>query len=55
MMQWIAGLNGVGKTVFLEQKLNEAVAQSKEVVTNLRKVHYKGFDEQRLRCIKECE
>lgn len=50
-MKWIVGLNGAGKTIYLDNQI-DAYAKKGTVITNLREVHYKGFDEQRIDLIK---
>lgn len=55
MINWIIGLNGSGKTVLLEEKLNEEIDRGSIVVTNLRNVHYEDFDKSRIEALKQSE
>ena len=55
MLKWLVGLNGAGKTVLLEEKLDDAIKCNQKIVTNVRKVHYKGFDTRKLNALKESE
>ena len=53
-MKWIAGLNGAGKSVYLENLIDEKATQA-DVVTNLRDAHYTGFDEHRIGMLREMD
>lgn len=55
MIKWIIGLNGAGKTVVLEETLDKEIEQGKSIVTNIRDVHYKGFDDSKVQALKESE
>ena len=55
MIKWIVGLNGAGKTVFLEQKLDSYINEKNNVITNIRKVKYKDFDVKRLALLQSEE
>lgn len=55
MIKWLVGLNGSGKTVLLEEELDNAIASNKEIVTNIRPVSYQGFDIRKINKLKESE
>ena len=55
MIKWLVGLNGAGKTVLLEEELDNAINDNKKIVTNIRPVSYKGFDTRKINALKESE
>jgi len=55
MMKWLVGLNGAGKTVILEEALEEAINAGERIVTNIRNVHYNGFDMKKVDALEMSE
>lgn len=44
MIKWIVGLNGAGKTVLLDEMIDNALQDKEQLITNAREVHYENFD-----------
>lgn len=55
MIKWLVGLNGAGKTVLLEEELDNAINDNKKIVTNIRPVSYKGFDTRKINALINSE
>jgi hypothetical protein len=55
MVKWIIGLNGAGKTVYLENTLEDAIKNKENIVTNIRSVAYRGFNEDKIKALNEPE
>lgn len=57
MVKWIIGLNGSGKTVYLEEKLDEEIDKNRDndIITNIRPVHYEGFAAYRIQALRNSE
>lgn len=55
MIKWIVGLNGSGKTVYLENITDKEIDNKSTIVTNIRKPHYKGFNETRVNLIRSSD
>lgn len=53
MIKWIIGLNGSGKTVYLEKLLDKEVDNCSKIITNIRQTHYSGFSADRLDLLKQ--
>lgn len=53
MINWIIGLNGSGKTVYLEKVLDKEVDSGSKIITNIRQTHYSGFNADRLELLKQ--
>ena len=53
MIKWIIGLNGSGKTVYLEKLLDKEVDNCSKIITNIRQTHYSGFNADRLELLKQ--
>lgn len=53
MINWIIGLNGSGKTVYLEKLLDKEVDNHSKIITNIRQTHYVGFNADRLELLKQ--
>lgn len=56
-MDLVVGLNGSGKTIYLENKLDEllSITNANDIITNVRNVEYSSFDEERIAIIKDME
>ena len=48
MIKWIVGLNGSGKTVLLEDELEEEINKNSKIITNLKNITYRDFDKNRI-------
>ena len=53
MIKWIIGLNGSGKTVYLEKLLDKQFDNCSKIITNIRQTHYSGFNADRLELLKQ--
>ena len=53
MINWIVGLNGSGKTVYLEKVLDKEVDSGSKIITNIRQTYYSGFNADRLELLKQ--
>ena len=52
MIDWLIGNNGSGKTVRLEEILDEKIKEKRRIVTNIKEVKYTGFDDSKIEVLK---
>lgn len=53
MVDWIVGLNGGGKTVYLEKMIDNELDNGSKIITNIRQPYYKGFNADRIKLLEQ--
>lgn len=55
MLTLYAGVNGQGKTILLQKRINSALSKGEIVATNMKKIPYTKYSEERIRLLTNFE